>query len=276
MFRNNYVRGVVARLSSPYIGALGIFIGTLLSVIGIVLTIQSIKERRPVYIKRSVNIFQNIERSQLEIFYKKSKVSNLTITNIVFWNDGRQTINASDIAIAEPLRIASNDQVRILEATILFTSNPANRIRLNPQPSIPSEFVGVSFEYLDQNEGAIIQVIHDGRSSGAIELVGIVKGFGTPALIERGLGRIDVLGGKIRLTVVGYVILSVSVVVVFVLSFRLYTRHQPPISRLRFQVLLAAYLLMIPLSYWAFFYDYIPARLSKEFARAMENISSES
>jgi hypothetical protein len=64
---------------------------------------------------RSVNIIQGY-RSKVEdlhVSYRGVDVENLTVSKILVWNEGRETIDRDDIAPADPLRVATRDGVRI-------------------------------------------------------------------------------------------------------------------------------------------------------------------
>ncbi len=144
--------------------------------------IKSRRNKRPVYIKRSANIIQDFSSklSDLIIKYKNETVINLTITKITFWNDGRETINNTDIAEADPIRILASSDTKILSAKVIYCSNPANRFCISDIEDGNS--FKLSFDYIDKNEGGIVQIIHTGKSSQDINVKGIIKGAGNPVL----------------------------------------------------------------------------------------------
>jgi len=107
--------------SSPII-TLGSFLLALLGIIfAFVFYIKSRRSKKPFYSLKSVNIIRDFSSvlSDLEIKYQNESVKNLTITKIVFWNGGNETIRNNDIASANPITISSKNKYNILNADII-------------------------------------------------------------------------------------------------------------------------------------------------------------
>ena len=88
--------------------ALGI-IGLVLGIIGIVLSVRSVKKKEPVYSIRSNNLISGSVStlSNLLISYKNQKIENLTVSKILFYNRGSETLRRHDIQTINPLKISS-------------------------------------------------------------------------------------------------------------------------------------------------------------------------
>lgn len=162
---------------------LSVAIGIISLIIGIFLSIKGWRFKRPKYFIRSNNLIQNFEDklSGLVINYKGEPVKNLTVTKIAFWNHGRETINYSDIPDADPIRIEAKGDCKILHAEIIWIKNSANKFKVSEIDNYKS--VKILFDYLDKNEGGIIQIVHTGKSSKDIEIKGCVKG-GKPVKLK--------------------------------------------------------------------------------------------
>ena len=65
---------------------------------------------------------------------------------------------------------------KILDASVLFRKNDANQFSI--EPCDDEMCVLVRFDYLDHNEGGVIQVLHTGKGSSDIEVCGTIKGAG--------------------------------------------------------------------------------------------------
>ncbi|MDD5447112.1 MAG: hypothetical protein PHY36_04435 [Methanocellales archaeon] len=145
-------------------------------VVAIILYIKSKKVKLPHYSIRSTNIVRDlVSRLQhLQMLYSGQEIENLTATKIAFWNKGRDTINSQDIASADPLIISIKDGYKILDAKIIYTKNTANQFSVIP--SDDRSYVKMHFDYLDKDDGAIIQILHTGKSSKDIEFCGKIKG----------------------------------------------------------------------------------------------------
>jgi hypothetical protein len=111
--------------------------------------------------------------SGLKIEYKGKNPPNISVSRIAIWNAGTETINRGDIAEAEPLYIVS--QSEILDWSVISRTAPANQFALTQLAAV---VLPVGFDYLDSNDGAIIQLVHTGKPSDNIILSGRVKGSG--------------------------------------------------------------------------------------------------
>lgn len=157
--------------------------GTVFGLMGVILFFRERKSKKPRYTMVNNNIIQNFtsKLEGLEINYKGNNISNLNITKIAFWNHGKLTINNNDIAKAKPIKIFMKANGRILDAELLKVINPANMIQIYLQEN-RKELV-LNFDYLDKNDGCVIQIIHDGDFLENVRMTGIIKGFGEPELV---------------------------------------------------------------------------------------------
>jgi len=166
---------------NPYV-TLGLL---LLAVVTFILMIlfyyRSKRIKRPYYAVRSINLIQNFRSklSSLKISYKDEQVENLTISNVAFWNGGKETIRENDITNVKPLKILLKEPYKILDAKIICSNNPANEISVGEVGSDGRTLL-INFEYLDANEGFVLQIIHDGDSSYDLSVSGIIIGAGKP------------------------------------------------------------------------------------------------
>ena len=163
---------------------IGIFVGIAGIVIAIMTYFASTKKKLPRYAIRSANLVEgSVTRiKSLEMLYGGQKIENLTATRIALWNAGRETIQGSDIARADPLRITSEADMKILSAEVMEQKNPANQFSVSV--SGDQNCAELSFDYLDKNEGAVLQLLHSGTRWSKIEVQGRIKGAGCPERIE--------------------------------------------------------------------------------------------
>lgn len=156
------------------------FIGVCLAVVFGSLTIlfylKSRRIKQPVYAIRSAHLIQNVSErvNRLEVKYAGEIIPNLTSAKIFFWNQGRETIQGSDVAQADPLRIRVAAGLKILEAKVLGSVNSANRCDVSNDTSAAS----LTFDFLDYGEGAVIQVLHTGSHPSDLSVTGTIKGAG--------------------------------------------------------------------------------------------------
>lgn len=162
---------VFTQILSLSIGIIGLFLA-------ILFYLKGKKNKKPIFSIRSYNLVNELsgEIPQLEVLYSGNKISNLTISKIAFWNDGNETITNQDIAPADPIKILTDDKIEIFEAEILekIDANNFELIDLDNKSKI------ISFDFLAHNEGAIFKVIHSGKSSKDISIVGTIIGSNRP------------------------------------------------------------------------------------------------
>jgi hypothetical protein len=216
----------------PLFGILS-FLGTILGVIlAIIFYRVSKREKKPYWSIGSNNLIEGFSSQVpgLEISYNNQKVENLTVSKIVFWNDGKETIHGTDIAEADPLQIIARGNVKILDIKVLKTNSEPSRF-CNPDDSeLQSSFV--TFDFLDKNQGGIIQVIHTGTSSMDISLKGTLKGAGVPKYYDpKGFKRATISS----LVLVGGFMLCTALLLLFLKSLEI---KDPVASLLMFFMML--------------------------------------
>ena len=157
---------------------LSLSIGIIGLILGILFYLKGKKNKKPIFSIRSYNLINELSGKipQLEVLYSGNKISNLTISKIAFWNDGNATITKQDIAPADPIKILTDDKIEIFDAEILekIDANNFELINLDNKSKI------ISFDFLAHNEGAIFKVIHSGKSSKDISIVGTIIGSNRP------------------------------------------------------------------------------------------------
>ena len=110
---------------------------------------------------------------KLEIQYGGEKIENLTVSKIAFWNNGNETIDGTDIAI-DPYIWPRIDDTEILDVKVITASTVGNGFEAIRVPD--HRFIALDFDYLDAQQGAVIQVIHTGVSILPLMVGGEVKG----------------------------------------------------------------------------------------------------
>ncbi len=159
-----------------------------LAVLSIIISIylfkKSRKIKKPLFDKRSINVISEKIKNigDIQVNYKGENIDNLTVTKVAFWNGGNDTLNETDQAPTDKLRIELDNDFKILEAEVIFQSNKTNNITIeNLTNKIP-----IAFDYLDANQGGIIKFIHTGKNSSDIDLVGTFKGSSNLKRVKSG------------------------------------------------------------------------------------------
>jgi hypothetical protein len=148
-------------------------------IIGVYFYYKSKKEKTPTYFITSKRLIKDFlsEYQSLKVIYNDNPISNLTVSNITFWNDGKEVIDGTDITKAEPLIIKIREGNAFLDAKVIYRSTPANQFDVEYLHK--QGIVLMKFDYLGFEDGAVIQILHDASSSNDIEICGTIKGFGS-------------------------------------------------------------------------------------------------
>jgi hypothetical protein len=155
------------------LGIGGIVIGVILSVY---FYLKSLKIKQPNWTIKSNNLIRGWsgQIENLEIKYENGAVENLTISRIIFWNNGKETIDGDDLQTINPLRIEAKENVKILSVSVIENNKISSEFKVTNDKQ--NNYAIIDFNYLDFQQGAVIQVIHTGKSSGDIFIIGDIKG----------------------------------------------------------------------------------------------------
>jgi hypothetical protein len=158
------------------LGLIGLVLGILGILTGYIFYRKSLRLREPCFFIIGQNLIQDntTKFSGLEVSFKGQKIENLTVSKILFWNHGYETIEKSDIVPSDPLRIEGLTGIQILDANIITTNNSSSQFLL--KPNTEKRWFELSFDYLDKDNGVIIQVVHTGKASNDVIFLGKVKG----------------------------------------------------------------------------------------------------
>jgi len=164
--------------SNPWIG----FMGTVASILGVALAVYFYTEGKEVHqLTYYVNPAKAVvvkagQSSKLTVSFDNRVIGNdITAAQISLWNQGKLPIKRDDIL--KPITIYTENSVPILEATIRKTSRDVTQLSLNAD-EIKKGYVTISWNILEQNDGAAIQLIYAGDPSVHIYAGGIIEGQG--------------------------------------------------------------------------------------------------
>jgi hypothetical protein len=101
-------------------------------------------------------------------------IPNLTVTKVLFWNAGRDTIKKSDVVKGQQVALVAQGNTKILEADIIEQNHPTNSIRVTVTRE--RDRANVDFDYLDHGHGAVIQVFHTGLKQADLQISGVIQG----------------------------------------------------------------------------------------------------
>lgn len=202
---------LLRQLDSPLLGTILAILGI---VTGYIFSRIHIPQERPCWAIRSSNIIKDYSSSipGLSIEFRGVKVKNLPISKILFWNSGADPIRSQDIPSSNPLRIEVTDEdLSILGVSIIADNNPASEFGHTLMEG--KKYVQLEFNYLNKNNGAVIEVIHSGLSSSDIIVDGEIIGPGKPIkriVTQERTKWTDIMTGIIAVVFMGLIIFVIG------------------------------------------------------------------
>ena len=175
---NSIYEFVVYAASNPWLTVLSSIIAILGFIMAIIFYIKNKKSKSPYYTICSNNIIKDLvsKFDALEMRYSGKLIKNLTVSKIAFWNAGGETIDNDDIVKADPIVIRIKNGFEILDSKIIEMNNETNNFRLEEFED--KSHINIKFDYIDKNNGIVIQLIHTGYSNRDIEFQGRIKEAG--------------------------------------------------------------------------------------------------
>jgi len=154
-----------------------------LAILGMLLAVfiffRSQRNKTPCFDRVNNTIIEGLHKSLdgLEVHYKGSAQERVTVTKLLFWNQGRDTIDRSDLVEKDKLRVVSPDQVEVLDIKIIYTSTESCAVELGEQTNEgEATFFPITFDFLDHKDHFVIQIVHNGSSDKDFSIEGKIKG----------------------------------------------------------------------------------------------------
>lgn len=165
------------------IEALVEYSGIVLGIIGLVLTVFFALRYAEKKDPRLYSVhFERIATPEdapedLSISYRGASVNRVTTSLIWLWNAGKRPIQAADIPPTQPIRIRLTEHgnaVSILDVKVVKSSRPS--IELRAERHGEESAVLLSFAFLDHNDGALVEIQHNGSPFAHVEVGGVILG----------------------------------------------------------------------------------------------------
>lgn len=141
---------------------------------GAIITIILSKNKNPLwYFRLNVLFSKGISKiDELKITYRDYSVDNLSSGYLAFWNNGKETITANDVA--EKISFCVLEGYSIYHAEVIKATNVSNEFKV--EVSEDRRKVELTFKYIDYKQGVVIQLFSDCDKIDNYELQGAVMG----------------------------------------------------------------------------------------------------
>ena len=160
--------------STPWLN----FVFFVLAIVGLILSFyfyhKAKRDKSPVFVKRTFKLIQQnvIKLENLEIKYEGRIVENLSLTKLAFWNYGREALRKDDIALNDPLLISSSGKTIIYDVEISYQ----NKVNSFSVDKMDDHCVNLNFDFLNHNDGVVLDIYHSGNDGSDILLTGTLIG----------------------------------------------------------------------------------------------------
>ena len=155
-------------------------LGILGIIVGYILYRRGRREKKPLWSIKNNNLISGFSKQlpSLDVKYAGQNVENLSVGKVVFWNGGSETIRREDIANADPIRIIALNNTTLLDTKLLEHNSNPSLFLISKNSDSTAAFI--EFDFVDRNQGLVVQVVHTGTSGNDLILTGTIKGAGTP------------------------------------------------------------------------------------------------
>jgi hypothetical protein len=115
--------------------------------------------------------------SEVRVSYGNEPVKSLVKTFVLLWNDGTKTLDASDIAESDPIRLVlDNPESKILRTRVITASRAVNCASVEQDQGESKTEARITFSFLDPGDGFAVEVLHTGDDT-EITVKGTIKGL---------------------------------------------------------------------------------------------------
>lgn len=200
---------------NPYVwGVLALI--TVLSLCYAIYCQQKNKEKKEFsYWKQSVSLImkKKSKNDKLSVCYDGQQIEDLAVSKFIIWNSGNKSLSENDMVASKELTITCLDDHVILDMELIAQTEETNRFSIN---LIDNHTAKIYFDYADENDGIVLQIIHTGTERD-LKLECKIKG-GKPI---RNVGNITPLPRfqrTTRLKKVLSVVLAFDLIMMFLLA----------------------------------------------------------
>ena len=165
--------------NNPIVTLAGLALAAVSIVLAVIFYARSKKERWPCFEVKSNTIISGLNKALdgLQLQYNGNTQERITVTKISFWNAGLETIDKSDLVELDPLAVTCSSSLPILDFQILQSSAESNSVKID-EPYIKNDLqiLPITFDYLDNNDFFVIQIVHTGDEADEFVIRGKIKG----------------------------------------------------------------------------------------------------
>lgn len=146
----------------------------------------------------------------IKILYGEKELDRITRTRLILWNNGRESIQKSDIRGL--LEIKLEPSAEVLESYVVKCSREVTGFRVTPIVEVGGKLtnrVNVTFDFLDKGDGASIEILHTGAEDTKPTFEGGIIGVPQGIIVKKvSPASLQDLTSSVVLPVVFFVMIS--------------------------------------------------------------------
>ncbi|WYL96655.1 MAG: hypothetical protein HEQ35_25160 [Gloeotrichia echinulata IR180] len=163
------------------------FLGFLIGLLGTYITIRYNRTKKLSYSFRSFSLIDVTDPLPLlKIHYDNEEIKRLTITRLLVWNSGNDTIEFAERDFLKVLLNDQNPSQNFLRSDVI---QQPNNYEIKTICKFSEVEINVKNLYLNSNEGVIIQITHTGELHENIDIKCKIKGIKKPDKISYSKSR---------------------------------------------------------------------------------------
>ena len=148
-------------MDSPIAWAVLSFV-TIASLVYAIICQHRNKERKEFSYCLKSNILIKKKKSKFEklyISYADQAIDNLCVSRISIWNSGNKTLTNSDMVESKEITLSMQGENKVLDEELIAVSEETNKFSIT---KIDDHTVKIIFDYVEPQDGVVMQIIHTG------------------------------------------------------------------------------------------------------------------
>ncbi len=170
----DWINRVVEFISQGWFGSVLGLLGLAVAVLTYILSRQRKRISFSYINRRLLGSNYTILPEEISVTYEGHQITQLSRLVLMLWNSGEKTVSAADVVKADPIRFDFGEAGGVLSAAVIKQSRSV--VDAKAIIAMDTNTVVVEFEFLDPNDGLVVEVLHSGPLD-EFEVYGTVKGL---------------------------------------------------------------------------------------------------
>jgi hypothetical protein len=164
-------------------------IGLVLLAVGIPIARRAARRRKVLlWTYAQTNVVSGLGASvpgleRLQLWFDDQQITAASVSRVIIWNDGTQSIPGESNVSANPLCISLAEGVRLLDVRMTDFTDGAAGVTVTASPTESPVSGIVSFKFLNPGDGFVVQLIHSGKPEQGVVVRGTLDDVDGPTYV---------------------------------------------------------------------------------------------